>query len=513
MPAVRSSMRKIKDVLRLKFEANLSFRQIAASLKLSVGVISKYTNAAEAAGLSWPLPDGMDDATLEARLFPSVTPVREHAMPDCALIHQELKRKGVTLMLLWEEYQSSCSGQPYQYAQFCVHYRQYSSRLKLSMRQIHKVGEKLFVDYSGDGIGIVDPDTGEIRSTQILVAVLGASGYTFAEATFSQKLPDWIGSHVRAFEFFACVPEIVVPDNLKSAVTKPCRYEPELNTTYADMAQHYGVAIIPARPYKPRDKAMVELGVLLVQRWITARLRRNTFFSLNELNRLIAQLLQDLNNRPFQKNKTETRRSQFDSLDRPAMKLLPAQPYEYAEWMKAKVNIDYHVEVERHYYSVPFQLAKTQLDVRLTGSVVEIFHKGQRVASHVRSHLLYKPTTLTAHMPKSHQKHLEWTPQRLLNWGESIGSATGSIIRCLLEDKPHPEMGYRSCLGVFSLARRYGEERLNAACARALSMGSPKRKTIQSILASGLDKHADLFAVAETPLPAHANVRGADYYH
>jgi transposase len=381
------------------------------------------------------------------------------------------------------------------------------------MRQIHKVGEKLFVDYSGDGVGIVDPQTGEIRSTQIFVAVLGASGYTFAEATFSQKLPDWIGSHVRAFEFFACVPEIVVPDNLKSAVTKPCRYEPELNTTYADMAQHYGVAIIPARPYKPRDKAMVELGVLLVQRWITARLRRHTFFSLNELNRLIAQLLQDLNNRPFQKNKTETRRSIFDSLDRPAMKPLPAQPYEYAEWIKAKVNIDYHVEVERHYYSVPFQLAKTQLDVRLTGSVVEVFHKGQRVASHARSHLLYKPTTLTAHMPKAHQKHLEWTPQRLLNWGESIGSATGSIIRRLLEDQPHPEMGYRSCLGVFSLARRYGEERLNAACARALSMGSPKRKTIQAILAAGLDRHAELFAVAEMPLPAHANVRGAEYYH
>jgi len=358
-------MRKIKDVLRLKYEADLSFRQIAASLKLSVGVISKYTQAAEAAGLSWPLPEGMDDTTLSARLFPLATVVREHAMPDCAMIHQELKRKGVTLMLLWEEYQASCAGAAYQYAQFCVHYRQYRSRLKLSMRQTHKAGEKLFVDYSGNGVAIVDPQTGEIRLAQIFVAVLSASGYTFAEATLSQKLPDWIGSHVRAFEFFGCMPEIVVPDNLKSAVTKPCFYEPELNTTYADMAQHYGVAVIPARPYKPRDKAMVELGVLLVQRWITARLRRHTFFSLHELNRLIAQLLQGLNNRPFQKNKTETRRSLFDSLDRPAMKQLPAQPYEYAEWLKARVNIDYHVEVDRHYYSVPFQLAKIQLDVRL----------------------------------------------------------------------------------------------------------------------------------------------------
>ena len=513
MPAARSSMRKIKEVLRLKYEANLSCRQIAASLKLSVGVISKYTHAAEAAGLTWPLPSGLDDTTLAARLFPPVTSVREHVIPDCAFIHQELKRKGVTLMLLWEEYQASCAGQAYQYAQFCVHYRQYRSRLKLSMRQTHKVGEKLFVDYSGDGVPIVDPQTGEIRRAQIFVAVLGASGYTFAEATLSQTLPDWIGSHVRAFNFFGCVTEIVVPDNLKSAVTRPCFYEPELNATYSDMAQHYGLAIIPARPYKPRDKAMVELGVLLVQRWITARLRRHTFFSLHELNRLIGGLLQGLNNRPFQKNKTETRRSLFDSLDRPAMKALPAQPYEYAEWKKARVNIDYHVEVDRHYYSVPFQLARSEVDVRLTGSVVEVLHKGQRIASHVRSPLANRHTTVTAHMPKSHQKHLEWTPQRLLNWGERIGSATCSIIRRQLEDKPHPEMGYRSCLGIFSLAKRYGEDRLEAACARALTIGSPKRKTVQSILEAGLDRHAELIPAADTPLPAHGNVRGPDYYH
>lgn len=513
MPAARSSMRKIKDVLRLKYEAKLSCRQIAASLKLSVGVISKYVSAAEAAGLSWPLPDGMDDTALEAQLFPPATSAREHVMPDCAHIHQELKRKGVTLMLLWEEYRASCAGQAYRYAQFCVHYRQYSSRLKLSMRQTHKAGEKLFVDYSGDGIPIVDPQTGEIRLAQIFVAVLGASGYTFAEATLSQRLPDWIGSHVRAFEFFGCVPEIVVPDNLKSAVTKPCRYEPELNATYADMAGHYGVAIIPARPYKPKDKAMVELGVLLVQRWITARLRRHTFFGLHELNRHIAELLQGLNNRPFQKNKTEFRRSRFDSLDRPAMRPLPAQPYEYVEWLKARVNIDYHVEVDRHYYSVPFQLARAQLDVRLTGSMVEVLHKGQRVASHARSHLAWKHTTVTAHMPKAHQKHLEWTPQRLLNWGERIGPAACSVIRRLMEDKPHPEMGYRSCLGVFGLSKRYGEDRLEAACARALAIGSPKRKTVQSILEAGLDRHADLFPAAAAPLPAHANVRGPEYYH
>lgn len=513
MSAVRSSMRKIKDVLRLKHEARLSCRQIAASLKLSVGVVSKYTRAAEAAGLSWPLPDGLDDSTLEAQLFPPSTTACEHLMPDCAHVHQELRRKGVTLMLLWEEYRLSCTGPAYQYAQFCVHYRQYRSRLKLTMRQTHKVGEKLFIDYSGDGVPIVDPQTGEIRRAQIFVAVLGASGYTFAEATLSQKLPDWIGSHVRAFSFFGCLPAILVPDNLKSAVTRPCFYEPELNTTYADLARHYGVAIIPARPYKPRDKAMVELGVLLVQRWITARLRRHTFFSLHQLNQSIGELLQSLNERPFQKNKLESRRSQFDSLDRPAMKPLPAQPYEYAEWKKARVNIDYHIEIDHHYYSVPFQLARSQVEVRLTAAVVEVLHHGQRVASHARSPLAGRHTTVTEHMPKAHQKHLEWTPQRLLNWGERIGPATCSIIRRLLEDKPHPEMGYRSCLGVFSLARRYGEDRLEAACARALVIGSPKRKTLQSILQAGLDRHADLFPDTATPLPAHGNVRGPDYYH
>ncbi len=506
-------MRKIKEVLRLKYESDLSCRQIAASLKLSVGAISKYTKAAEAAGLSWPLPVEMDDITLESRLFPSVSSTHEHVMPDCAHIHQELKRKGVTLLLLWEEYQASCAGQAYKYAQFCVHYRQYSGRLKLTMRQTHKAGEKLFVDYSGDGVPVVNPQSGEILQAQIFVATLGASGYTFAEATLTQQLPDWVGSHVRAFDFFGCLPEIVVPDNLKSAVTKPCRYEPELNATYSAMARHYGVAIIPARPYKPRDKAMVEMSVLLVQRWITARLRHHKFFSLYELNQRIAELLQSLNCRPFQKNKAETRRSQFESIDRPAMKQLPAQPYEYAEWLKVRVNIDYHIQVDSHYYSVPFQLAKMQLDVRLTDTVVEVLHKGQRVASHARSPLAWKHTTITEHMPKSHQKHLEWTPQRLLNWGERIGPATCSIIRRLMEGKAHPEQSYRSCMGVFSLSKRYGEDRLEAACARALTIGSPIRKTVQSILEAGLDRHADMFPTEIKPLPKHENVRGPAYFH
>jgi transposase len=513
MPAVRSSMRKIKEVLRLRFEAQLTIRQIAASLSLSVGVVSKYIQAANQAQMTWPLPEGIDDTTLASRLFEPVASVQTHAPPDYHYLHQELKRKGVTLKLLWEEYQQTCNGAAYQYAQFCLHYRTYCNQLKLSMRQTHRAGEKLFVDYSGDTIAIIDQHSGEIRQAQLFVGVLGASSYTFAQASFTQKLPDWIASHVAMFDFFGVVPTLIVPDNLKSAVTKACYYEPELNQTYADMAQHYGLAIIPARPYKPKDKAKVEAGVLLVQRWITARLRHQRFFSLAQLNQQILQLLTQLNDKPFQKNQSHSRRSLFETLDRPAMQPLPAQPYEFVQWKKAKVNIDYHIEVEHHYYSVPFQLAKQQVEVRIGASVIEILYKGQRIASHARSWRASGHSTLTEHMPKSHQKHLEWTPKRLLHWGQRMGPATATIIQRLLEDKPHPEMGYRSCLGVLSLAKRYGESRLEAACARALSIGSPKRKSIQSILETGLDQQPDLLTESASPTTPHQNVRGADYYH
>lgn len=506
-------MRKIKELLRLK-AAGLSCRQSAAATGLSLGVVSKYLKAAQAAGLSWPLPDELDDTTLAGRLLgpPAVSPSR-WALPDFPAIHQELKRKGVTLTLLWEEYCAQLSSGGYRYSQFCQLYRDWAATLKRSMRQTHRAGEKLFLDYAGQTIPITNPLSGEVRQAQIFVAVFGASSYTYAEATLSQSLYDWIGSNGRSLAFFGGCPEILVPDNLKSGVNRACRYEPELNRSYQEFARHYGCAVIPARPYKPRDKAKVEVGVQVVERWILARLRRQSFFSLPELNRAISALLADLNHRPFKKL-PGCRRSAFEALDQPTLRPLPEEAYEYAEWKVARVNIDYHIEVDHHYYSVPHSLVKQRLDVRLTLDIIEVFHAGRRVASHVRSRQSGRHSTQSEHMPASHRAHLEWTPGRLLNWGADIGPSTRDMVRHLLESKPHPEQGYRACLGLLGLAKRYGNERLEAACCRALASGSPTRKSVLSILKSGLDRQAELIILpTDAGIPIHDNVRGPGYYH
>jgi len=507
-------MRKLKEILRLRFEAGLSYRQIAAAAKVSVGVAAKYVAQAERAGLTWPLPDNPDEAAL-ARLLgqtPDV-PARlsRYAAPDGVAIHQELKKKGVTLQLLWEEYRARDPEHSYRYAQFCVHYRTYRDSLARSLRQTHRAGEKLFVDYAGQTVPIIDGDSGEIHTAQIFVAVLGASNYTYAEATWTQQLPDWIGSHVRAFTFLGGVTALLIPDNLKSGVTRACRYEPELNPTYADLAAHYGVAVIPARPYKPKDKAKVEVGVHIVERWILARLRHQQFFSLNALNQAIGALLQNLNDRPFKKL-PGCRRAAFEAIDRPALRPLPATAYVYAEWKKARVSIDYHIEIDRHYYSVPHALVKRELDVRITQTTVECLHQGKRVASHARSLKRGAHTTVAEHMPKSHRKHLDWTPGRFLNWALTMGPATRDLVHWQLTHKPHPEMGYRACLGLLNLARSYSKERLEAACLRALAIGSPTRKSVMSILERNLDREPLPAPAPQTVLPDHANVRGPAYY-
>ena len=508
-------MRKVKDVLRLKFEAGQSHERISAAVGISKGAVTQYLQRAARAGVGWPVAPELDDTALEALLFPPTpTPGSRYAPPDFALIHQELKRKGVTLQLLWEEYSAAHPGVAYRYSQFCAHYHRFREGLKRSMRQVHRAGEKLFIDYSGDTMPIVDIGTGEIRMAQIFVAVLGASNYVYAEATWTQQLPDWIGSHVRTFEFMGCTAALLVPDNLKSAINKACRYEPEANSTYADMARHYGAAILPARPYKPRDKAPAEQSVLLTQRWILARLRNRRFFSLAELNAAIGALLVDLNNRPFKKLHG-CRSSVFEAIDRPAMRALPAHRYEFAEWKTAKVNIDYHVDVDGHYYSVPHSLVRHQIEVRYTAATVECFFKGKRVSSHLRSNLRGRHTTIDEHMPESHRRHQGWTPGRLLNWGHAIGPATRRVVQWQLEMRPHPEQGYRACLGLLNLVRKYGESRLEAACCRALVIGAPTRKSILSILETKLDQHPDLFPVAApaaTPKSVHANLRGAEYF-
>jgi transposase len=508
-------MRKIKEVLRLKFEVRLSHERIAAATGLSKGAVSKYVQRAISKNLSWPLPEDLDDAVLERLLFPQVLQREHFVHADYAYVHQELKRKGVTLQLLWEEYHGAHGERAYQYSQFCWHYQRFRDSLARSMRQTHRAGEKLFIDYSGDTVPVINAVTGEILAAQIFIASMGASKYTYAEATWTQTLPDWIASHIRMLEYLGCVPEVLTPDNLKSAIKEACRYEPEANSTYEDMARHYGCAIIPARPYKPKDKAIAETHVLLVQRWILARLRNRQFFCLPELNAAIAQLLIELNHRPFKKL-PGSRASAFEAIDRPAMKPLPAQRYEYAEWLKAKVYIDYHVEADGHYYSVPHQLVGQYVHVRMTASAIECLFKGGRVAAHARSYQRGKHTTLPEHMPESHRRHLQWTPQRLLNWGQNIGAGTHAVVQWQLENRPHPEQGYRACLGLLNLARSYGEERLEAACRRALTIGSPTRKRILAILEAKLDQHPDLFPGADIASPtaarSHGNVRGADYF-
>lgn len=512
MPGDRLSMRKIREILRLKHENGHSHREIAASCKVSPSTVGEYLSRVRAAGLRWPLPPELDEEALERLLFPPPTlHVGPRSMPDWAEVHTELKRKGMTLALLWEEYKFA-QPEGYQYSRFCELYHDWKSHLDPPMRQIHRAGEKMFVDYAGQTVGITDRRTGEVRPTEIFVAVLGASNYTFAEATWTQGLFDWIGSHIRAFEYFGGVPEVVVPDNLKSGVTHPHRYEPDVNPTYQDMSTHYGVAVIPARVRKPRDKAKAENGVLVVERWILARLRNRTFFSLTELNEAIAELLEALNNRPFQKL-PGCRMSLFESLEKPVLMPLPTQRYEYAEWKRAAVNIDYHVEVEGHYYSVPFTLAKKKLDVRFTGRTIELFDKGQRVASHRRAFKKGQHTTITEHMPKNHQQHLEWTPQRLTAWAGKTGPSTERMASEIMASRMHPQQGFRSVLGLMRLGETYGEDRLEAACRRALALRAFSYKSVQSILKTGLDRKPLPESADRQPLPIdHEHIRGSDYY-
>jgi transposase len=431
-------------------------------------------------------------------------------------VHRELRRKSVTLDLLWQEYKAD-HPDGYRYSWFCEHYRQWAGRLSVSLRQTHTPGEKLFVDYAGQTLPIIDGLTGEIRQAQLFVAVLGASNYTYAEATWTQQLPDWIGSHVRVFEFLGGVPAILVPDNLKSGVKRASFYDPDLNPTYRDLAAHYGVAVLPARPRKPKDKAKVEGGVLIVERWILARLRNQRFFSLAEANRAVTELLELLNQRAFKKL-PGCRHSAFIEMDRPALAPLPQHRYEYAEWKTARVGIDYHVEVVGHYYSVPYRFARQQIEARITAATVEAFHRGQRIAAHGRSLQKGHHTTLTAHMPPAHQAIGGWNDQRLLDWAMRIGPHTQAAVRVMLGARKHPQQSYRACLGVLRLATSFGDERLEAACSRALSLNAASYRSIHSILKHGLDrldanrKRATTATQASLPLE-HANVRGPDYYH
>lgn len=479
--------------------------------------VADHLGRARAAGLGWPLPEGMDDSALEARLFASAAgaaPHRTRPLPAWGEVHRELRRPGVTLQLLWLECRER-HPDGYQYTQFCDLYRRWQRHLDVVLRQEHRAGEKLFIDFPGQTVPVVDPATDAATPAEIFVAVLGASNYTYAEAFPSQALPHWIAGHVHAFEYFQGCPRLLVCDNLRAGVTRAHRYEPEVNRTYEELAAHYGCAVLPARPRKPRDKAKVEAGVLLVERWILARLRQRTFFSLVELNVAIRALLEWLNDRPFKKL-PGSRRSLFKALDRPALRPLPVQRYEFARWALVTVPLDYHIEADRHWYSVPSQLVGQRGKVRLTATTAEVFCHGRRVASDRRAPSGDRPggqTTDPAHRPESHRRHLEWTPGRLLHWAAQTGPATAAVVTGLLQARPHPEQGFRSCVGIVRLGRRYSAARLEAACRRALAIQALSYRSIESILQTGLDQRPLPAPPPERPRRAHANLRGLGYYH
>ena len=507
-------MRRVREILRLKHEGGASDRQIARSLNLARSTIALTLERAMAAGLRWPLPATLTDRVLEAMLYAghgSQQGARRKTGSDWAYVHHELRRPGVTLMLLWEEYrQREPNG--YRYSRWCELYRAWESRLSPTMRQVHPAGERMFVDYAGQTVDLIDPGSGEIRPAQIFVAVMGASNYTYAEATLTQSLPDWIGAHVRALAFMGGVPAQLVPDNPKVGVDRANWYEPGLNRTYLDLATHYGTAILPTRSRKPRDKAKVEVAVLVVERWILARLRNRRFFSLAELNRAIAELVTDLNTRPMRRLGV-SRRDLFLELDCPVLKTLPAEPYEYAEWRPRRVGRDYHVDIDGHYYSVPYRLIREQLDARITERTIELFCKGERVAVHLRGDGRGRHTTIREHMPSAHRHYADWTIERIRADAAAIGPSTAKLTALILESRPHPEQGYRACIGILRLAHHYGAARLEAACSRGLDIGARSYGSIQSILKHGLDRRPPPQPATQNELPEHPNIRGPRYYH
>ena len=513
MPAERLPMRKVREVLRQRYACGASERVIAQSLGIGRTAVGEYIRRAAVIGITWPVPGELDDPALERKLFAPAgyNPPQSKPLPDWAHVHGELRRRSVTLALLWQDYRVQ-HPDGYGYSRFCDLYGEWRRGVTATMRQTHVAGEKLFVDFAGDTMPVFDAITGEVRDTKIFVAVLGASNYTYVEARFSEGLTDWIGAHVNALAFLGGVPKAIVCDNLKAGVTTASRYEPGVNRTYQDLAAHYGTTIMPTRPRKPRDKAKVEGAVLIVERWILARLRDRRFFSLAELNVAIRALVDELNDRLMRKLGA-SRREFFANIDRPALMPLPSEPYQYAEWRRARVAPDYHVEAHGHFYSVPSRLIRQVVEVRATQATVEVFHRGVRVASHARSPVRRRHTTISEHMPSAHRRYAFWTPERLLAAANKIGPSTMALCEAIMRAKPHPEQGFRSCLGILSLARSYGPVRLEAACHRGVVIGAASYRSIASILKTGLDK-----AFLPSPEPDagpihHGNIRGRDYYH
>jgi transposase len=515
MPAERIGMRDAREIIGLKF-SGVSTHEIARRLGMARSTVRETLKRAETAGFAWPLPNDMNDAALEAALYASRCSKRGHRRivePDWATVHRELQRKHVTLLILWDE---SIAANPsgYSYSRFCELYRSFEKTLSVTMRQTHAAGERLFVDYAGDGVPVViDRLTGEIRMAQIFVAVLGASSFTFAKATWTQALPDWIDAHVRTFEAIGGVPELVVPDNAKTAVVKASFYDPQVNRTYAEMAAHYQTAILPARPRKPRDKAKVEQAVLIVERWLIGRLRRRIFYSLADVDAALGEFMTQLNEKQPLRRLGVTRRQLLEEVDRPALKALPDEPYEYSEWRVRRVGVDYHVDIDAHYYSVPYRFARTEVEARMTARGVEIFHKGERIAVHIRASGNRNHTTVPEHMPSSHRRYAGWTIERIRDDARKIGPATAALCEHILEARPHPEQGYRACLGIVRLAGPFGAARVEAAAERAIEIGARTYGSVKSILDNKLDQRPAPKRPADAAPVLHPNIRGPRYYH
>lgn len=511
MPMERTSMRKIREVLRLKYEAHLSNRKIGLSCNISRESVRVYLLRAKLAGLTWPLSEEYDDLALEKQLFPAEHQPAKNPLPDWSLVYQELKKKSVTLWLLWLEYKA-IHPTGFSYTRFCQLYRDFKRTLHPTMRQVHKAGEKLFVDFSGVTVPWINKITGEVHQAEIFVAVLGASNYTYVLALPNQSLSGWINAHVNTLEFIGGVPTIIVPDNLKAGVTKPHHYDPDINITYQDFACHYGTAVIPARVAKPKDKSKVEVGVQGIERAILAPLRHYQFFSVADINEAIKPLLKLYNQKAFQQL-PGSRLSQFEAIDRPALHPLPLEPYQYAEWKNATVNIDYHIAMDKHFYSVPYIYLRKTVCVRITKNSIECFYKNKRIACHLRAYHAGH-TTIKDHMPKSHQAYAEWTPERLMQWAKKIGPDTEKLIAAVIESRQIPQQAYRACLGILRLGKRYSEKRLEDAATRALVIGATRYQSIESILKNGLDQQPLPSTKLKDSIPStHANVRGADYYH
>jgi transposase len=506
-------MRKIREVLRLTHALGMSRRLVGEATGIGKTAVGEYVRRAALAGQSWPIPDEIDDAELERRLFPppEARSSTSRTEPDWSYNHAELKRRGVTLALLWQEYRAE-HAQGYAYSWFCERYSDWRKRISPTMRQTHLAGEKLFVDWAGDTMPVFDPTTGEEYCTHIFIAALGASNYTYAEARWTETLPDWIGAHVNAFIAIGGVSKALVPDNLKAGITKPSRYEPGINRTYQDLADHYGCVVLPARVMKPRDKAKVEVAVQIVQRFVLAKLRHRRFFSLAELNAAIRDCVAAINTKVM-RHVGKSRNELLETIDRPALNALPTTPYSYAEWKRARVAPDYHIEVADHYYSVPSKLIREMVEARITSATVEIFHKGQRIASHAFSPVRNRHTTITEHMPSAHRRYAEWTPAKMMSEAALIGPAAIALVEAIMKAKPHPEQGFRSCLGIISLVRTYGSERVEAASRRGNDIGATTYGSIKSILQNGLDKAYASSKAPDGPPIRHANIRGRGYYH